>query len=189
MKITPSDEIADVLEVSCDVFGDARGYFFESYSQKRYAEHGLSVEFVQDNVSRSQRGILRGLHMQSPPSAQGKLVSCVLGEVYDVAVDVRVGSPTFGKFVARYLSPERKNQLYIPPGFAHGFCVTSEDAIFSYKCTTYYDPKAELSVAFDDPAIGIPWPIEKPVLSKKDAEGGKLAAVPEERLLRFVSKS
>lgn len=188
MKITPT-EIADVLEIEADVFGDARGYFYESYSSKRYAEVGLAEVFVQDNVSRSQRGILRGLHLQSPPSTQGKLVSCVVGEVYDVAVDVRVGSPTFGKHVARYLSPERKNQLYIPPGFAHGFCVTSDDAIFTYKCTAYYDPKAELSVAFDDPALGIRWPVDKPTVSKKDAEGLRLADVPHERLLRFVSRS
>jgi len=188
MKITPT-EIADVLLIEPAVFGDARGYFFESYSQKRYGELGLAVEFVQDNVSRSQRGILRGLHLQSPPSSQGKLVSCVLGEVYDVAVDARLGSATFGKFVGVYLTAENKRQLYIPPGFAHGFCVTSDEAIFTYKCTAYYDPKAELSVAFDDPALGIPWPIEKPILSKKDAEGLRLADVPEERLLRIASGS
>ena len=188
MKITPT-EIADVLELELDVFGDARGYFCESYSVKRYAELGLPAVFVQDNISRSQRGILRGLHMQSPPSAQGKLVSCVLGEVYDVAVDARVGSPTFGRHVARYLSPERKNQLFIPPGFAHGFCVTSEDAIFSYKCTAYYEPKAELSVAFDDPALGIAWPVDKPTLSNKDRQGLLLGDVPKERLLQFKGPS
>jgi len=168
MKITAT-EIADVLLIEPDVFGDARGYFFESYASKRYAEHGLSVSFVQDNVSRSQRGILRGLHMQSPPSSQGKLVSVVVGEVYDVAVDVRLGSPTFGRFTAKYLSAENKRQLYVPAGFAHGFCVTSDEAIFMYKCTTYYDAKADFSIAYDDPALAIPWPIEKPVVSKKDA--------------------
>jgi len=185
MKITAT-EIADVLLIEPDVFGDARGYFFESYASKRYAEHGLSIPFVQDNVSLSQRGILRGLHMQSPPSAQGKLVSVLAGEVYDVAVDVRLGSPTFGKFTAKYLSAENKHQLYIPPGFAHGFCVTSEEALFTYKCTEYYDSKAEISIAYDDPALAIPWPIEKPVLSKKDSEAARLADIPAERLVRFT---
>ena len=184
MKVTQT-EIADVLLIEPDVFGDARGYFFESFSAKRYAESGVQTSFVQDNVSRSQRGILRGLHMQSPPSAQGKLVSVVVGEVYDVAVDARLGSPTFGKFVGYYLSAENKRQLYIPEGFAHGFCVTSEEAIFTYKCTAYYDPKADLSVAWDDPALGIPWPIKDPMLSAKDQKGLRLADVPAERLMRW----
>lgn len=186
MKITPT-EIAEVLLIEPDVFGDARGWFFESYSVQRYAEHGLTATFVQDNASRSPRGVLRGLHMQSPPSSQGKLVSALVGEVYDVAVDARIGSPTFGKYVARYLSAENKHQMYIPPGFAHGFCVTSDEAIFSYKCTAYYDPKADLSIAFNDPSIAIPWPIEQPVLSKKDSEAKRLADIAPERLMRFGS--
>lgn len=188
MKITPT-EIAEVLLIEPDVFGDARGWFFESYSVQRYAEHGLTATFVQDNASRSPRGVLRGLHMQSPPSSQGKLVSALVGEVYDVAVDVRVGSPTFGKHVARYLSAENKHQMYIPPGFAHGFCVTSEEAIFSYKCTRYYDKDADLSIAFNDPAIGIAWPIEQPVLSKKDLEAKPLAEIAPARLMRFGADS
>lgn len=186
MKITPT-EIAEVLLIENDVFGDARGYFFESYSARRYAELGLSATFVQDNVSRSAKGILRGLHMQSPPSSQGKLVSALVGEVYDVAVDVRVGSPTYGKHVGRLLSAENKLQMYVPPGFAHGFCVTSEEAIFTYKCTTYYDPKADLSIAYNDPALGIDWPIKEPMLSKKDAEAKRLAEISPERLMRFGS--
>jgi dTDP-4-dehydrorhamnose 3,5-epimerase len=188
MKVTET-AIPDVLLIEPAVFGDARGYFFESFSSKRYAEIGVQASFVQDNISRSQRGILRGLHMQSPPSSQGKLVNVVVGEVYDVAVDVRVGSPTFGKFTAHYLSADNKHQLYIPEGFAHGFCVTSEEAIFAYKCTTYYDPKNEISIAYDDPALGIPWPVEKPMLSAKDAKGQRLADVPVERLMRWSSKA
>lgn len=184
MKITPT-EIPDVLLIETDIFGDARGWFIESYSARRYAEHGLIATFVQDNASRSPKGVLRGLHMQSPPSSQGKLVSALVGEVYDVAVDVRVGSPTYGKHVARYLSAENMHQMYIPPGFAHGFCVTSDEAIFTYKCTQYYDPTADLSIAYDDPTFGIPWPIEKPVLSKKDSEAKRLADIPVERLMRF----
>jgi dTDP-4-dehydrorhamnose 3,5-epimerase len=187
MKITPT-EIAEVLLIEPDIFGDARGWFIESYSARRYAELGMAVTFVQDNASRSPKGVLRGLHMQSPPSAQGKLVSVMVGEVYDVAVDVRVGSPTYGKFVGRYLSGENKHQMYIPPGFAHGFCVTSDEAIFTYKCTAYYDPKADLSIAYNDPAFGIDWPIKDPVLSKKDAEAKPLAEISPERLMRFGSE-
>jgi dTDP-4-dehydrorhamnose 3,5-epimerase len=185
MKIT-STALPEVLLIEPAVFGDARGYFFESWSGKRFADAKLDLTFVQDNVSRSQNGILRGLHLQSPPSAQGKLVSVLLGEVYDVAVDARAGSPTFGKFIGERLSAENKRQLYIPPGFAHGFVVTSDEAIFTYKCTAYYDPKLELSVLWDDPALGIPWPVEKPALSGKDAAGLRLSDVPVERLTRFT---
>lgn len=183
MKVTPL-AIPDVLLIEPDVFGDARGYFFESWAGNKYASAApaLNVSFVQDNVSRSQRGILRGLHMQSPPSAQGKLVSALVGEVYDVAVDARLGSPTFGKFVGERLSSENKRQLYVPPGFAHGFCVISDEAIFTYKCTAYYDPKAELSIAWNDPDLAIAWPIEQPVLSGKDSAGLRLADVPRDRL-------
>jgi dTDP-4-dehydrorhamnose 3,5-epimerase len=186
MKITPT-EIAEVLLIEPKVFGDERGWFFESYSARLHAEHGLDAKFVQDNASRSPKGVLRGLHMQSPPSAQGKLVSALVGEVYDVAVDVRVGSPTYGKHVARYLSAQNKHQMYIPPGFAHGFCVTSDEAIFTYKCTQYYDPGTDLSIAYNDPAFGIVWPIEAPVLSKKDAEAKRLAEISPERLMRYGS--
>jgi dTDP-4-dehydrorhamnose 3,5-epimerase len=185
MKVTPT-ALPEVLLIEPAVFGDARGYFYESWSGRRFEEQGLPLMFVQDNVSRSQRGILRGLHLQSPPSAQGKLVSVLLGEVYDVAVDARAGSPSFGKFIAERLSAENKRQLYIPPGFAHGFVVTSDEAIFTYKCTAYYDPKLELSVLWNDPALGIPWPVEAPGLSGKDAAGLRLADVPRERLTPYV---
>ena len=164
------------------VFQDGRGFFYESWSARKYEELGLPAQFVQDNVSRSGRGTLRGLHLQSPPHGQGKLVHVLEGEVFDVAVDVRVGSPTFGQWVGETLSAENHRQLYVPPGFAHGFCVLSEHALFAYKCTQYYAPQAELSVLWNDPAIGIEWPLRDPMLSKKDVAGLPLAQVPRERL-------
>jgi dTDP-4-dehydrorhamnose 3,5-epimerase len=164
-------EIPDVLIVEPKVFGDERGFFFESYSKTRYVEFGMREDFVQDNVSFSSRGILRGLHCQRGHSAQGKLVQVLHGEVYDVAVDIRPGSKTFGKWVGVYLSAENKRQLWIPPGLAHGFLVTSETALFSYKCTTYYDPKAEFTLAWDDPDLSIPWPMKNVILSEKDKNG------------------
>lgn len=183
MKVTPL-EIPDVLLIEPKVFGDARGFFLETWSRARYAEAGVPTEFVQDNLSRSRRGILRGLHLQHP-HGQGKLVSVVEGQVFDVAVDVRVGSPTFGRWVGRTLSGENKHQLYIPPGFAHGFCVESEYALFAYKCTEEYHPEAEVGVRYDDPAIGIPWTIENPTLSEKDARALPLAEIPRDRLPKY----
>jgi dTDP-4-dehydrorhamnose 3,5-epimerase len=177
-------ELDGVVVIEPKVFEDERGFFYESWSASRYAEVGLPDRFVQDNVSSSRRGSLRGLHLQSPPFAQGKLVWVLEGEVFDVAVDLRVGSKTFGRWVGEMLSAENRRQLYVPPGFAHGFCVTSERALFAYKCTEYYTPSAELSVLWNDPAIGIEWPIADPVLSKRDALGLKLADVPRERLAR-----
>jgi len=182
MNIT-STEIPEVKLVTPRVFGDSRGYFFETYHAERYAELGLEARFVQDNVSRSQHGTLRGLHLQSP-HGQGKLVWVLMGEVYDVAVDVRVGSPTFGRFVGQLLSEENHLQLYVPPGFAHGFVVTSEHAIFAYKCTDFYHPEAEVGVAWNDPAIGIAWPVEKPLLSDKDRKHPPLADIDPSRLPR-----
>ena len=157
-----------VVVVEPKVIGDDRGYFFEAFRSDRYAAAGISQNFVQDNVSRSVRGVLRGLHLQEP-FAQGKLVSVSLGEVFDVAVDVRVGSPMFASWTGVYLSEKNKKQLWIPPGFAHGFVVTSDEAIFSYKCTEYYHPENEVAVRWDDSAIGIKWPIANPSLSAKDA--------------------
>jgi dTDP-4-dehydrorhamnose 3,5-epimerase len=173
MNVLPT-ELPGVLIVEPRVFGDGRGFFFESYQQRRYAEAGIPGPFVQDNVSRSARGILRGLHFQHP-RAQGKLVMVLAGSVFDVAVDVRRGSPTFGKWVGVELSGENKRQLWIPPGFAHGFCVTSESADFAYKCTDFYAPEHEHTVAWNDPRIGIRWPVEQPQLSTKDAAGKPLA--------------
>jgi len=176
--------LSEVVRIEPKVFGDARGYFFETWQRDRYAELGLPRDFVQDNVSRSQRGILRGLHLQEP-HGQGKLVHVLEGEVFDVAVDVRVGSPSFGRWVGEVLSSDNHRQLYIPPGFAHGFCVTSESALLQYKCTELYHPETELSVAWNDLKLAIPWPVTEPVLSKKDAAAPRLADIPSERLPRY----
>jgi dTDP-4-dehydrorhamnose 3,5-epimerase len=180
--------IPDVIHIEPKVWGDARGYFYESYSRQRYEEAGIHGEFVQDNVSFSRRGVLRGLHIQNPHT-QGKLVSVLAGEVFDVAVDVRKGSPTFGRWVGVTLSSEKKNQLWVPPGMAHGFVVTSETAIFAYKCTDYYAPEYEFSVAWDDPAIGINWPMHLlpsgVELSAKDKTAHRLADIDPDRLPQF----
>lgn len=173
-----------VLLITPKVFGDARGYFVETFASERYAEAGIALPFVQDNLSRSPKGVLRGLHLQHP-HGQGKLVQVVEGSVFDVAVDVRVGSPKFGKWVGAELSAENHCQLWVPPGFAHGFVVTSDHALFSYKCTDTYHPESELSVLWNDPAIGIDWPVDAPVLSGKDAAASVLADVDEARLPRW----
>lgn len=173
-----------VLRLTPKVFGDDRGFFVETFSVPRYADVGIPGPFVQDNLSRSGRGILRGLHLQHP-HAQGKLVSVVEGEVFDVAVDVRVGSPTFGQWAGSLLSQVDKRQLWVPPGFAHGFLVTSEHATFAYKCTELYAPEHELSVRWDDPALGIEWPLadmNAPKLSEKDRNAPCLADIPADRL-------
>ena len=173
-----------VLLVETRVFGDARGRFQETWNRRRYAEAGLDVPFVQDNVSVSARGVLRGLHLQNP-HPQGKLVSVLHGAVYDVAVDVRPDSPHFGQWVGYELTESNGRQLYVPPGFAHGFVVTSETATFLYKCTDFYAAHAELSIRWDDPDIGITWPVAEPVLSPKDAAAPRLRDVPAERLRPF----
>jgi dTDP-4-dehydrorhamnose 3,5-epimerase len=180
VKVTPT-RLAEVLLVEPAVHGDARGFFLETYSAARYRDAGITEAFVQDNLSFSARGVLRGLHLQHP-HAQGKLVSVLQGAVFDVAVDVRVGSPDFGRWVGVHLSAENKRQLYVPPGFAHGFVVTSETALFSYKCTEYYHPETERSVRWDDPRIGIDWPIVDVSLSKKDREAPLLADLPLDAL-------
>ena len=170
MNIFPTN-IPEVLIIEPKVFGDERGFFFESYNERQWEEKtGLRTLFVQDNHSRSAKGVLRGLHYQiSRP--QGKLVRCVVGEVFDVAVDLRRSSPTFGKWAGALLSAENKRQLWVPEGFAHGFLVLSDAAEFLYKTTDYYAPEHERSVVWNDPDLGIEWPIEgEPVLSRKDAE-------------------
>jgi len=156
------------------VFGDSRGFFYESYNEAKYREAGIERKFVQSNVSRSARGVLRGLHYQWP-HPQGKLVSVLEGEVYDVAVDIRRGSPTFGQWTGVMLTAENHRHFWIPEGFAHGFCVVSEFATFSYQCTDLYDAKADGGVRWDDPAIGIDWPISAPLLSEKDSKAPLLA--------------
>ena len=172
-----------VMRIEPDVFGDTRGFFYESWSASRYAAAGFSGPFVQDNVSQSSRGSLRGLHLQHP-HGQGKLVYVLVGEVFDVAVDVRVGSPHFGQWGAVTLSESNRHQLYIPPGFAHGFCVVSDTALVAYKCTERYYPEAEITVAWNGPDIGIRWPIAVPTLSEKDRGGQTLKAL-RDRLPRY----
>lgn len=166
-------EIPDVFIFEPKVFGDARGFFFESFNQKIFEEAiGRKVEFVQDNHSQSEKGVLRGLHYQLDPHAQGKLVRCVEGEVFDVAVDIRKSSPTFGLWVGVHLSSENKRQLWIPEGFAHGFLALSETVQFVYKATDYYAPQSERSIRWDDPEIGINWPgLSNLNISEKDAKG------------------
>ena len=179
MKITPTD-IVDVLVFEPKVFGDERGFFMESFNQKAFdAAVGQPVRFVQDNHSRSARGVLRGLHFQLPPHAQGKLVRVTQGSVFDVAVDIRKDSPTFGRWVGVELSGENHRQMWVPPGLAHGFLVLSESADFLYKTTDYYAPQAERSLRWDDPQLAIAWPDTgmPPVLSGKDAAAPNLSAL------------
>ena len=169
-----STPLPGVVVVEPAVHGDHRGFFVETFHAARYAEAGLPTHFVQDNHSRSRRGTLRGLHYQEP-AAQGKLVRVATGRVFDVAVDIRRGSPTFGRWFGVELSADDQRQLYVPPGFAHGFCVLSEEADFLYKCTAYYAPQHERSIRWDDPAIGIAWPIREPLLSPRDRDAPPLA--------------
>ncbi|MBP7827069.1 MAG: dTDP-4-dehydrorhamnose 3,5-epimerase [Verrucomicrobia bacterium] len=174
-------EIAGLRLIEPRVFGDARGFFLESWNERRYRDAGTPGPFVQDNLSFSRRGTLRGLHFQNP-SAQAKLVSVLQGEVFDVAVDVRRSSPTFGRWQGVTLSAENKQQFFIPPGFAHGFAVLSETALFFYKCTAFYAPEHEVTLAWNDPDIGIRWPLADPVLSEKDQRGWRLQDIPAEKL-------
>ncbi|MEE4175636.1 MAG: dTDP-4-dehydrorhamnose 3,5-epimerase [Xanthomonadales bacterium] len=168
MKFRPL-ELEGVVLVEPRVFGDERGFFLETFREDAYREALLDDQdsFVQDNHSRSRRGVLRGLHFQTR-RPQGKLLRCVAGEIFDVAVDVRPGSPQFGQWVAVTLSADNKHQLYVPPGFAHGFQVVSETADVEYKCTDYYDPDGEGGIRWDDPRLAIPWPVADPVVSAKD---------------------
>lgn len=161
-------EIPDLVLVEPRRFEDQRGFFVETYKRSEFVAHGIAEPFVQDNYSRSAQGVLRGLHFQKPPHAQGKLVMAVLGEVFDVAVDIRLGSPTYGRWVGEVLSAENGRMLYIPPGFAHGFCVLSEVADFCYKVTDEYAPECEAGILWNDPAIGIDWPIAEPSVSPRD---------------------
>lgn len=173
MDITSLD-IPDVKLIEPRVFGDDRGFFLETWNAAAYRSAGLDLEFVQDNWSRSTRGVLRGLHYQLEHT-QGKLVRCVAGAVYDVAVDIRRSSPTFGRWVGATLSAENKHALWVPPGFAHGFLTLSETADFQYKCTDVYHPASERTIRWDDPAIGIEWPVDDGMdvqLSEKDRIGG-----------------
>lgn len=167
------------------VFGDTRGFFYESYNKAKWIEAGIDVDFVQSNVSRSARGVLRGLHYQWP-NPQGKLVSVLEGEVYDVAVDIRRGSPTFGQSTGVMLTSDNHRHFWVPEGFAHGFCVLSEFATFTYQCTALYDPKADAGIRWNDAALGIDWPLSEPLLSDKDGKTPLLEDVPPERLPVYV---
>ncbi len=180
MEVIKSD-IEGVVIIEPRIFEDSRGYFFESFSEREFVEKVCNTHFVQDNESKSSFGVVRGLHFQLPPHAQSKLVRVVKGAVLDVAVDVRVGSPTFGKHVAVELSAENHRQLFIPRGFAHGFAVLSDEVVFQYKCDNFYAPQSEGAIAWDDPALGIDWriPAEMVILSAKDALHPTLAEAKE----------
>ena len=174
-------KLPGVLVLEPDVFSDERGFFLETWNSMRYEEAGIKGSFVQDNVSFSKKGALRGLHFQYPQS-QGKLIQVLSGEVVDVAVDIRKGSPTFGQWISEVLSGANHRQMYIPPGFAHGYCVTSETAVFSYKCTDFYNPGSEGGIIWNDPDINIDWPTEEPILSSKDADYPRLKDIRPEKL-------
>ena len=184
MKVIPTALPGCVL-FEPQVFSDDRGFFFESFNHDKLAPLGLNPRFVQGNVSRSSRGVLRGLHYQWP-GPQGKYVSVIEGEVWDVAVDIRRGSPTFGQWEGVLLSAENKRHFWIPEGYAHGFVTLSEQAIFSYLCTATYDPAADASLRWDDPALAIDWKIDAPLLSPKDAVAPLLADVSEHRLPQYA---
>ena len=173
MRVVES-EIAGVLVIEPDVLTDGRGFFIETYQAERYSRYGIEGPFVQDNHSQSIGGTVRGLHLQLQ-RMQGKLIRVIEGEVFDVAVDVRRASPTFGRWVAVNLSAANFKQCYVPPGFAHGFCVVSAVAQIEYKCTDLYDPGSEIGIAWDDPALGIPWPVRNPILSDRDRRNPTLA--------------
>ena len=178
----------DVLRIPRQVFRDERGWFSETWNEARLAGQGIRAHFVQDNVSASARGVLRGLHYQWP-RAQGKLVTVLEGAVWDVAVDIRRGSPTFGRWVGEELSAENARQLWVPPGFAHGFVVLSERAIFSYKVTAPYVREDEVTIRWDDPALAIAWPIRAPRLAPRDATAPTLAELPESRIPAFDART
>jgi len=162
--------IDGLIVVKPDIFYDERGYFFEAFNLEKFANGGIDKTFVQDNISKSVKGTVRGLHYQVGQYAQGKLCSVVLGKVLDVAVDIRFGSPTFGKYFAVELNEETKNQLWIPPGFAHGFSVLSDSAVFSYKCSSLYNKQSERAILFNDSSLNIDWKVEKPIVSEKDLQ-------------------
>jgi dTDP-4-dehydrorhamnose 3,5-epimerase len=180
MKILPSS-LPEILIIEPSVFQDERGFFMETYQQRRYTEAGIESVFVQDNLSYSVRGTLRGLHYQLK-HAQAKLIQVIEGTIFDVALDIRRGSPSFGQWTSVHLSAENKRQLFLPEGFAHGFCVLSESAQVVYKCTNYYAAADEGGVLWSDPALAIAWPLSKPLLSEKDSQLPHLADIPPESL-------
>ena len=182
-----STRLPGVLILEPRTFHDNRGYFLETWNLARFAAAGLPERFVQDNLSSSKRGVLRGLHYQWP-AAQGKLLQVLRGEVFDVAVDIRPGSPTYGRWEGVTLSAENGRQLYVPEGFAHGFVVTGGEALVSYKCTDYYQPRDEGVVRWDDPDLGIAWPVAAPTLAPKDRDAPRLREIAPERLPRYLAE-
>lgn len=184
MNVITTD-LPGVLVLEPRVFKDKRGFFMETFSRNRYVRAGVDVDFVQDNVSFSVKNTLRGLHFQIA-KPQAKLVQCISGKIFDVAVDVRQGSPTFGKWMGVILSDENHRQFYIPRGYAHGFCVLSDTALFMYKCSDFYFPEDEGGVLWRDPEIGIDWPVQDPIVSDKDAAFDPLSKVPETKLPRLT---
>lgn len=175
-------DLPGVRIIEPDVYSDDRGSFMETWNARDYGKHGLDVTFVQDNLSRSRRHVLRGLHFQNP-RPQGKLISVLKGEVYDVIVDIRSDSDTFGEWEGTTLSAENARQLYVPEGFAHGFVVTSDEALFHYKCTDFYHPETEGVLRWNDPSLGIEWPVDEPILSDRDREAPLIGEVPSERFV------
>lgn len=184
MKIIQT-ALPGALIIEPQVFGDARGFFYESYNKGKWQDAGIKADFIQSNVSRSARGVLRGLHYQWP-NPQGKLVSVLEGEVYDVAVDIRRGSPTFGQSAGVMLTADNHRHFWVPEGFAHGFCVLSEFATFTYQCTALYDAKADAGIRWNDADLGIDWPLSEPLLSDKDSKTPLLKDVAPERLPVFL---
>ncbi|HEX9253754.1 MAG TPA: dTDP-4-dehydrorhamnose 3,5-epimerase [Ignavibacteriaceae bacterium] len=173
-------ELEGLLIIRPKIFGDERGYFFESYNQDSYRNAGIDYIFLQDNISKSKKGTIRGLHYQVGNKAQGKLCKVIYGKVLDVAVDIRFGSPTFGKYFSSELSEENHTQLWIPPGFAHGFSVLSEEAIFSYKCTELYSKEHERAILFNDPSLNINWKVDNPIISEKDLKAALLKDIQKD---------
>jgi dTDP-4-dehydrorhamnose 3,5-epimerase len=180
MKVIPTD-LDGVIMLEPDVFGDHRGFFLESYHKQRYSEVGIKETFVQDNLSFSTSNTLRGLHYQHP-QGQAKLVQVLEGEIYDVAVDIRYGSPSFGRWTGAVLNSENRRQFFIPKGYAHGFCVLSDTALFYYKCSGYYAPQHEGGICWDDPELGIDWPVNSPTLSERDFNFQRLCDINPQRL-------
>jgi len=179
MKVIDAN-ISGIKIIEPRIFKDDRGFFFESFNKVRYKDAGIDADFVQDNISGSAKGTLRGFHYQVGKFAQGKLCQVIHGKALDVAVDIRFGSPTFGKYFSIEISDENKKQIWIPPGFAHGFAALSEFVIFSYKCTAVYDKESERAIIYNDSEIGIDWGIENPILSEKDLEGKKLSEIEKD---------
>lgn len=187
MKIKRT-EIPDVVEIIPDVYEDARGYFLESFNETRFFEHNLEARFVQDNISKSGYGTIRGLHYQVGDKAQGKLCQVIVGRVLDLAVDIRFGSSSYGKFIAVELSGANHKQLWIPPGFAHGFSVLSDYAIFHYKCSNFYSKEHERTIIYNDPQLNIDWRIESPVISQKDLTGKSFDEIDKDFIYSDMKK-